>query len=223
MKACPLCKTTPKNVIWDGVSISFGRKQVNNHLEPPTVVAADSAIPLGDKNEQKLLKGALARRNAFFDLHKWLETENEPLGNLFRRTLGFSALRDDLSWKPRIQHLRLFQLEYKFSAEESTVQAVNRSALKLLQVFVAHPTYPNARALVQIPALYKVLEIEYNQREQVFHSDIIGVAQWMCGRADDVLTRVLALESVPLRLLPKPTILDKPTETEIRDWEKVSV
>jgi CxC4 like cysteine cluster associated with KDZ transposases len=145
-KACPLCKEMPTNVIWDGVSIAFGRKQVNDNLRPPTSIdcnpvrrpsrpcpnkewlgdgarrkqlrewlgsGLDSKVPAGDKNERKMIENALARQNQFHDLKSWLATEDTHLGKLFERTLGFSVLHSDFSWKPRVQHLKLFQLVRK--------------------------------------------------------------------------------------------------------------
>ncbi|KIK65168.1 hypothetical protein GYMLUDRAFT_240473 [Collybiopsis luxurians FD-317 M1] len=37
-KSCPSCGDYPDSIIWDGVSISFGRKHVNTELQPPTVI-----------------------------------------------------------------------------------------------------------------------------------------------------------------------------------------
>ncbi|KIK52150.1 hypothetical protein GYMLUDRAFT_143587, partial [Collybiopsis luxurians FD-317 M1] len=38
-KSCPSCGVYPDNIIWDGVSVAFGRKHVlNDQLEPPTVI-----------------------------------------------------------------------------------------------------------------------------------------------------------------------------------------
>ncbi|KAF5389205.1 hypothetical protein D9757_003382 [Collybiopsis confluens] len=41
-KTCPSCGDNPDNVIWDGVSISFGRKHVSSELQPPTVIHKDA-------------------------------------------------------------------------------------------------------------------------------------------------------------------------------------
>ncbi|KAJ3566940.1 hypothetical protein NP233_g6684 [Leucocoprinus birnbaumii] len=39
--ACPECGDYPENVIWDGVTLSFGRKHLLNCLSPPTVIIDD--------------------------------------------------------------------------------------------------------------------------------------------------------------------------------------
>ncbi|EEB94178.1 hypothetical protein MPER_07052 [Moniliophthora perniciosa FA553] len=33
---CPSCGDNPENIIWDGVTLAFGRKHVTNSLKPPT-------------------------------------------------------------------------------------------------------------------------------------------------------------------------------------------
>ncbi|KIK62161.1 hypothetical protein GYMLUDRAFT_112142, partial [Collybiopsis luxurians FD-317 M1] len=43
-KSCPSCGIYPDNIIWDGVSIAFGRKHVNGELEPPTLVGKDAVV-----------------------------------------------------------------------------------------------------------------------------------------------------------------------------------
>jgi CxC4 like cysteine cluster associated with KDZ transposases len=40
---CPSCGPTPKTTIWDGVTLAFGRKHIQNTLEPPTTLVPDSS------------------------------------------------------------------------------------------------------------------------------------------------------------------------------------
>ncbi|KAF9056932.1 hypothetical protein BDP27DRAFT_1198693, partial [Rhodocollybia butyracea] len=42
-KCCPRCGDYPESVIWDGVSIAFGRKHVKTGLQPPTVSSPAAA------------------------------------------------------------------------------------------------------------------------------------------------------------------------------------
>lgn len=39
---CPQCSTTPETIIWDGVTLSFNKKQLQNDLYPPTTIHPDS-------------------------------------------------------------------------------------------------------------------------------------------------------------------------------------
>ncbi|KIK69730.1 hypothetical protein GYMLUDRAFT_146748, partial [Collybiopsis luxurians FD-317 M1] len=43
-KSCPRCGDALENIIWDGVSIAFSRKHVNDTLQPPTVTSNISQI-----------------------------------------------------------------------------------------------------------------------------------------------------------------------------------
>ncbi|KIK56095.1 hypothetical protein GYMLUDRAFT_174631, partial [Collybiopsis luxurians FD-317 M1] len=43
-KTCPRCGNYPKTVIWDGVSIVFAQKHVNDGLQPLTETSKDSQI-----------------------------------------------------------------------------------------------------------------------------------------------------------------------------------
>jgi hypothetical protein len=99
---------------------------------------------------------------------------------------------------------------------------VNRPALRALSIFVNHPTYLNSRALICVPALYKILEMEYCATQGSYPGDILGVVRWMTKRADEVLRRVLALNTAPLELLTTPAEHLISGGEEIRDWEKVS-
>ncbi|KIK56370.1 hypothetical protein GYMLUDRAFT_115268, partial [Collybiopsis luxurians FD-317 M1] len=43
-KSCPRCGDAPENIIWDGVSIAFSHKHINNKLQPPTWTSEASQI-----------------------------------------------------------------------------------------------------------------------------------------------------------------------------------
>jgi hypothetical protein len=69
-KHCPMCGTHPDNIIWDGVSISFGRKHVNGDLEPPTLTSDNSAKrPSKPYASQQWLSDGNRRK----ELRDWIE------------------------------------------------------------------------------------------------------------------------------------------------------
>jgi CxC4 like cysteine cluster associated with KDZ transposases len=82
------------------------RKQLRDWLQS----GLDSKASQGDKNEERLLEIALSRRSIFQELECWLASVNQHLSRLFSRTLSFQVVHNSFSWKPRAQHLRLFQL-----------------------------------------------------------------------------------------------------------------
>jgi CxC4 like cysteine cluster associated with KDZ transposases len=69
-KSCPRCGDAPENIIWDGVSIAFSRKHINDELQPPTSTTDASQIreskPL---SRQEWLPDSAMRRT----LRNWLE------------------------------------------------------------------------------------------------------------------------------------------------------
>jgi hypothetical protein len=91
-KHCPSCGTHPDNIIWDGVSIAFGRKHVNGDLEPPTLTNKNSAERtskpcvnqqwLGDSSRRKELRNWMERGGLSVKtgMEKYKAEEKELLG-----------------------------------------------------------------------------------------------------------------------------------------------
>lgn len=105
------------------------------------------------------------------------------------------------------------------SAEESTVQTLNRPALEALKTFLAVPTRSSAQGLYGVPVLYKVLDIEYDERMGKYPVGILNVARWMFNRAKTVLEAILSTNTTPLDLEAQvPAVL---VDGEIHEWEKV--
>lgn len=69
-KHCPSCGPHPDNIIWDGVSIAFGRKHVNGGLEPPTLTNEDSAVRPSKPCLNQQWLGDNSRRKEF---REWIE------------------------------------------------------------------------------------------------------------------------------------------------------
>lgn len=151
-KCCPRCGDHPESVIWDGVSIAFGRKHVNTGLQPPTISSPDAprrssksapgqqwlhdgkrrkelrdwlrngglkiAVPARAeeeggpraKEEEKELKAAIQRVQAFPELEKWLSEQDVHLGNIFKKRLGWDAVGEDKKWRPQREYRTLFEI-----------------------------------------------------------------------------------------------------------------
>ena len=41
---CTICGPNPEEVIWDGVTVAFNKKELRSSLEPPTTTSTDSPI-----------------------------------------------------------------------------------------------------------------------------------------------------------------------------------
>lgn len=101
-KCCPKCGPTPREIIWDGVSIAFGRKQVNNSLQPPTEVCADSPSRPSKPIPHKEWFDDITQRKTLRDwLNKGLDTviregdrnERRLLEEALRRHQVFTKLK----------------------------------------------------------------------------------------------------------------------------------
>ncbi|KIK53467.1 hypothetical protein GYMLUDRAFT_178976, partial [Collybiopsis luxurians FD-317 M1] len=101
-KSCPSCGDLPENIIWDGVSIAFGWKHVNDELEPPTVIQDNapecSSQPLP---HQEWLPDRKMRKK----LHEWLAD-----GGL-KPNKGGESEDLALNMEACLEHTRILQLE----------------------------------------------------------------------------------------------------------------
>ncbi|KAH7877328.1 uncharacterized protein C8R40DRAFT_1021702, partial [Lentinula edodes] len=63
-KWCECCGKAPENVIWDGVTLAYARKQLRAGLRPPTAVDADSPIrPRTVTKRKEWLEDSVARKH----------------------------------------------------------------------------------------------------------------------------------------------------------------
>ncbi|KAF6755499.1 hypothetical protein DFP72DRAFT_811750 [Ephemerocybe angulata] len=63
--ACKTCGPTPETVIWDGITLAFGKQHLTNSLRPPTVTHPESQIRTGIKYrpQQQLLRDRALRKS----------------------------------------------------------------------------------------------------------------------------------------------------------------
>ncbi|KIK53808.1 hypothetical protein GYMLUDRAFT_250129 [Collybiopsis luxurians FD-317 M1] len=187
-KSCPSCGDFPDSIIWDGVSIAFGRKHVNNELSPPTVICKDAqerlikSVPwqewlqdaiLRKKLQNWLIDGGLdsdqknyeAGLNAQLEHAKILQLELYPWLNSLcphlRDMFGWRLGHGAIQnnkWGPQKEYLALFQI---LAAEESTMQMMAQSTLHQVKIFLHNPNQYMLQDLLAVPALYTILKLEH--------------------------------------------------------------
>lgn len=104
-KSCSRCGEYPENIIWDGVSISFGRKHVNNGLHPPTIVGSGSPSRSSrpTKKQEWLAEPKIRKR-----LHDWIlkgglkvgaaDSDKDPLKAVEMRIERLSVHSEVVEW-----------------------------------------------------------------------------------------------------------------------------
>ncbi|KAL0066253.1 hypothetical protein AAF712_006684 [Marasmius tenuissimus] len=213
---CPVCKEEPDCVIWDGVTLAYGKEHLTSDLKPPTELSPAAPI----------------RKRQYSEKPQFIrETRKEPIRRLVRRWVEgtrpakrkgegdsdsedggpradvsiYETVRERLA-KVCLDLKRLFErvlslhsgepeslkrlyraLFVQLAAEESAVQMVNWESWGLLRAFVENPIRDTATRLVGIPALWKVLEEEWKRNRQ-YPSDTVGVCSWMSDRVKEVFS-----------------------------------
>ncbi|KAL0576227.1 hypothetical protein V5O48_005763 [Marasmius crinis-equi] len=211
--SCQKCGDEPNCLIWDGVTLGFGRKHVLDTLRPLTHVHAKATdryrqyinkpqlIP--DHKEapiRRLLKKWISIKkrkpkpplsddkdidkepdhNDFNVLLSWLMMVSEAAAVLLQRTLRPNG---DINGQLKRLYVRLFE---QISAEESAVQMIMPRCLLRLKAFTENPRWEAASGLIEIPALYHVLEAEFKSSGG-YPSDLMNVCWWLHSRASTVL------------------------------------
>ncbi|KAK7053239.1 hypothetical protein VNI00_003864 [Paramarasmius palmivorus] len=233
---CNRCGSAPENVIWDGMTLSFSKKHLNNSMKPPTVETEDSTIRLRKYRKEIAWMPMKSKELASFRrrMLAWLrkgkkaqarqdedESEEEhpigPTGNYYGELLAIAATFTKVAPSLGTMFLRVFGTELSTTgtvdkslrkwysmffeqlvAEEPAVQMVNEAALDSLYAFIQDPSRRTASALMDIPALMRIVEKELRSGER-FPSDLLDVCQWMHSRLNVVLSE---LKSGDLPMLP---------------------
>ncbi|KAL0059493.1 hypothetical protein AAF712_013758 [Marasmius tenuissimus] len=238
--SCPVCREEPDCVIWDGITLAYGKEHLTGDLKPPTELRTEAPV----RNRHYSEKPQMIQ-----------ETRKEPIRRLMRRWLeGSKPVRQrgegdsDSDGAPRadmsvfgtvcerlgkvsmsLKDLfgRVFSLQsvideglkrlyralfIQLAAEESAVQMVNWDGLRHLYGFVQQPARETATRLVGIPALWKVLEEEW-KRNGRYPSDTVGVCLWMYERAREVFSVLFRHQQGDLPMMEASGVGD--------DWRKV--
>ncbi|KAL0569436.1 hypothetical protein V5O48_012524 [Marasmius crinis-equi] len=218
--SCPKCGDNPDCVIWDGVTLAFGRKHLLDSLKPPTFTDARSPIcerrpikkpqliqdtqkePIrkllkrwirgvakkgkkqkgGNEDEEDYGKGSLEDYEL---LVARLMTVSKEAAALFHRTFALTSKID-----PSLRRLYGVVFE-QVAAEESALQMVNPRCIQCLEAFVGAQDWETASQLLDIPAIYNVLEAEF-KRNGCYPRDLLDFCAWLLRRAKSVLSDVLS-------------------------------
>ncbi|KAJ2925556.1 hypothetical protein H1R20_g11539, partial [Candolleomyces eurysporus] len=126
---CIRCGVSPETVIWDGITLAFGRKHLSSSLSPPTQTSPSSIQHLNIKNhprQQLILDSALRK--------------------LIRQVVN----------APRLELEEEEAKDEEAVAEESVLQMINGVALTDLCNFLGNPQPQHLTKILSIPGLYQV-------------------------------------------------------------------
>ncbi|KAJ2921312.1 hypothetical protein H1R20_g15781, partial [Candolleomyces eurysporus] len=227
---CSLCGPYPETVIWDGVTLSFGKDHLTSAIKSPIEESSESivrgkvkahpkqqllldvslrsalrlALKVPDLDEAKSsgsTKAVVEHLDRVAFIHKGIEKECEVLASLFLDAYGAVAFSQRLS--PPKGYERFF---LQIAAEESILQMINAVALAGLQDFIANPLPEYLTKILSIPGLYRIME----GRDSL--QDFVPLFQWLANRAETVL-RELSVDTSPI-----PTISGSSTASE---WSQI--
>ncbi|KAJ8079455.1 hypothetical protein PM082_013793 [Marasmius tenuissimus] len=214
---CLKCGEEPDCLIWDGVSLGFGRKHIQDSLRPPTytdnsspnhgrtyphkpqLIPQDTKQPLrnlirrwvsgakrkrkderSDGSEDETDRGQSVVQD-YEVIRQRLTLVSRELGVLFERTLSPHEVVD-----PSLKRC-YGNFFAQVAAEESVLQMVNAKCIPMLEDFVLDPTWQKASKLVDVPAVYNVLESEFRKKGQ-YPEDLLEACRWISSRAKTVLS-----------------------------------
>ncbi|KAJ4484527.1 hypothetical protein C8R41DRAFT_769410, partial [Lentinula lateritia] len=137
-KQCERCGEAPENVVWDGVTLAYARKQLRTGLRPPTTVDADSPIRprtvgkkkewfedgvarkrlhhwiakggMGWGNDEKDRMAAEERQRDYPGIVESLRCMNKDLAILFEEHLGVKVLERNGKWRPQREYKAFFEM-----------------------------------------------------------------------------------------------------------------
>ncbi|KIK55191.1 hypothetical protein GYMLUDRAFT_248796 [Collybiopsis luxurians FD-317 M1] len=217
-KTCPSCGDYPENVIWDGVSISFGRKHINNELRPPTLVQ-DKAPErqsrpcprlewLWDSNMQKKLRDWLFQGGLGISKEDKDDYQLQLEGCVqHAKSLQLELYLWLHSHSPHLKELFNCRLGYGAVQPNSKKWTPRREYLVLFQIIAADEITMQAVTRRTLQNLHSFVALPTTDNLQAF-------------RAKEVIDTLLTLNYAPLELVKIPTELQMGYTGEFREWEK---
>ncbi|KAL0058334.1 hypothetical protein AAF712_015002 [Marasmius tenuissimus] len=213
---CKKCGEEPECLIWDGVSLGFGRKHIQDSLRPPTHTDSSSpphnrtypqkpqAIPQDSKHPIRSLirRWVAGTRKTRKDEHSDGSGDEMDRGRAVVQ--DFDVIRQRLMVVSRevgVLFERTLSLHTNIdaalqrcygnffsqvAAEESVLQMLHPKSLPILERFLSAPSWQMASKLADIPVLYNVLEAEFRRNGQ-YPKDLLDACQWLYSRAKVVL------------------------------------
>ncbi|KAK1222325.1 hypothetical protein PQX77_014832 [Marasmius sp. AFHP31] len=220
---CPKCGPEPETLIWDGVTLGFGRKHLLDSLKPPT-----HTYPSAPTRQRRYpIKPQLVpdttrepiRRHVRRWAQQWRRKPTDPgdkegeegqasselvsfdvvLGRLMTVSPQMAALLKRVSLLKSQGGLKgLYGILFEqLAAEESALQMVNARSLSVLKDFSLHPDWQRASQLVDIPAIYNVLEAEL-RTNGVYPRELVDVCKWLHARTTQVLNNLTCFGDDPV-------------------------
>ncbi|KAL0057671.1 hypothetical protein AAF712_015684 [Marasmius tenuissimus] len=233
---CRRCGEEPECLIWDGVTLGFGRKHLTDSLRPPTYTDALSPqrqrayprkpqlltnepqlrrtirrwVKNGKKGGKKQVNEDNDGKNGGQSEDPWsiLEEYKTIVGHLTRVSRDLAILFTN-TFSPNVELSAALRQAYvvffeQVAAEESALQMINIKCLPVMEDFVQRSTWEMGSKLVDIPALYNVLELEFRLNGK-YPEEMVKVTKWMVER-----TRAVWAETCR-----HSGIVDEPTTKEI--------
>ncbi|KIK51512.1 hypothetical protein GYMLUDRAFT_181347, partial [Collybiopsis luxurians FD-317 M1] len=249
-KMCPFCGVFLENVIWDGVSISFGRKFVNAELEPPMAVSNQAPkCPSKSLSKQEWLPdGKMHRR-----LHEWIndgglkiekgvreEDQGQTLEATIQRTrmleielypwLESLSLHLKEMFRRRMGHGALDNWKWKPAQEYSALfqlLTLDESTMQTMTHSVLRKLElflkePTPNNHADLLGVPALYTILWMEytKEKKYAPETLGVARWMLLRTAAVLKMLLSLNQEPLQFMTPENFRRFDSSPEIQDWER---
>ncbi|EKM82184.1 hypothetical protein AGABI1DRAFT_90450 [Agaricus bisporus var. burnettii JB137-S8] len=207
---CPECGKYPDNVIWDGVTLAFHRRQLLSSIHPPTSVSNSSEErPTKYLPGQQILPFPLLRKSLraisapdgsrtqpigsatsnAVDIADQLCAVSHPLATLFQVYFG-----PDRGNVPRAIRRFFFQV----AAEESAIQMLNRPSQEALQSFVANPSAGSEQHLRGCPHIYDLLQFDRKRSVgEKYSAAVLAAVHWILRRSATVLLQLMRNSPLP--------------------------
>ncbi|KAJ2911912.1 hypothetical protein MD484_g8501, partial [Candolleomyces efflorescens] len=222
---CVHCGPYPDTVIWDGVTLAFGKHRLTSDIRSPTEETPESIVRTKVKNhpKQQLLLEATLRTairqtlNNIPDLRKaqtegssgatkavteYLDRVSFVHKELDKLCPALAALFLDAFGALAFSQNRRAPKEVarfflQIAAEESILQMINGAALEDLRDFIANPVPNRLTKILSIPGLYRVML----GRDSL--EDFVPLFNWLALRAETVL-RELCVDTTAIPLVSIP-------------------
>ncbi|EKM75940.1 hypothetical protein AGABI1DRAFT_94560 [Agaricus bisporus var. burnettii JB137-S8] len=207
---CPECGKYPDNVIWDGVTLAFHRRQLLSSIHPPTSVSNSSeerptkylpgqqilpfpllckslrAISAPDGSRTQPIGSATSNT---VDITAQLCAVSHPLATLFQVYFG-----PDRGNVPRAIRRFFFQV----AAEESAIQMLNRPSQEALQSFVANPSAGSEQHLRGCLHIYDLLQFDRKRSVgEKYSAAVLAAVHWILRRSATVLLQLMRNSPLP--------------------------
>ncbi|XP_006463309.1 hypothetical protein AGABI2DRAFT_120130 [Agaricus bisporus var. bisporus H97] len=204
----------PDNVIWDGVTLAFHKRQLLSSIHPPTSTSDASevrptkyllgqqllpfpqlrkslrAISGGDESRSQRShsdQSSTCSAPSFIDIGGQLQAISPPLANLFKQ--HFDPNQNSRSGREIPRPIRRFF--FQVAAEESAVQLLNQQAQEALKEFIANPCIGTEQYLRGSPHIYDLAHFDRKACSGLKYSTtLLAALNWIFCRSATVLLQL---------------------------------